>query len=59
LERYKLQTANEQALRDKIIDSGNRELELLREEARCKYNDYYRCIARLTAQMDSNLLEFE
>jgi hypothetical protein len=40
LERYKLQTANEQALRDKIIDSGNRELELLREEARCKYNDY-------------------
>ena len=32
---------------------------LFKQEARCKYNDYERCIARLTAQMDANLLEFE
>jgi hypothetical protein len=59
LENYKEQAANEQALRDKIIDSCNRELDIYRYESKCKYNDYERCIGRLNAQMESNLAEFE
>lgn len=51
--------AHDLALRDSLIESGQRELELLRYEAMCKYNDFERCIARLNSQMDANLIEFE
>lgn len=46
-------------LKEQLIDSTYRELDIFKVEAKERYSDYERCIARINSQIDSNLAEFE
>lgn len=42
-----------------MVESNNREVELMRRQAERKYSEYQKQIARLNAQIESSVLEFE